>query len=96
MTPQASSEPPARQPTTKPVSPLASRLKRSSVFSLVTLFRETSRATARDLLCAIFGVPVMERAAGEHQPLHGPEAKRGSTAAERLRTVLPMRLRRTS
>jgi hypothetical protein len=66
------------------------------VFSLVTLFRETSRATARDLLCAIFGVPVMERAAGEHQPLHGPEAKRGSTAAERLRTVLPMRLRRTS
>ncbi len=67
------------------------------VFSLVTLFRETSRATARDLLCAILGAPVMERTGGEHQPLHGPEAKRGA-ATERggLRTVLPTRLRRTS
>lgn len=69
------------------------------VFSLVTLFRETSRAAARDLLCAILGVPVMERAGGEHQPLHGPEAKRSTpSAAERggFRTVLPSRLRRTS
>jgi hypothetical protein len=69
------------------------------VFSLVTLFRETSRATARDLLCAILGVPVMERAGGEHQPLHGPEARRPTpAAAERggLRTILPTRLRRTS
>lgn len=69
------------------------------VFSLVTLFRETSRAAARDLLCAILGAPVLERVGGEHQPLHGPEAKRGTqAAAERagLRTILPTRLRRTS
>ena len=46
MTPQASSEPPARQPTTKPVSPLASRLKRSSVFSLVTLKQKRLRWTS--------------------------------------------------
>lgn len=70
------------------------------VFALVTLFRETSRAAARDLLSAILGASVMERTgSGEHQPLHGPEAKRGAAAASErggLRTVLPSRLRRTS
>ncbi|MBD8909024.1 DUF2336 domain-containing protein [Methylorubrum zatmanii] len=69
------------------------------VFSLVTLFRETDRATARDLLCAILGAPVLERAGGgEYQPFHGPEAKRSAASSERggLRPALPSRLRRTS
>ncbi|GJE75324.1 hypothetical protein [Methylorubrum suomiense] len=67
------------------------------VFSLVTLFRETSRAGARDLLVAILGAPVLERGAqAEHRPFHGPEAAKSRSAATAVRPALPSRLRRTS
>ena len=67
------------------------------VFSLVTLFRETSRAGARDLLVAILGAPVLERSgAAEHRPFHGPETAKPRAAAAAIRPALPSRLRRTS
>lgn len=68
------------------------------VFALVTLFRETSRPCARDLLGAILDAPVLERPAGEHRPFHGPEAAKPRAAAvERsARPAFPTRLRRTS
>ncbi|MFY9289911.1 MAG: hypothetical protein WAP03_04305 [Methylorubrum rhodinum] len=66
------------------------------VFSLVTLFRETSRAGARDLLSAILGAPVLERGSqAEHRPFHGPETAKPRAAAATVRPALPSRLRRT-
>lgn len=66
------------------------------VFSLVTLFRETSRAGARDLLVAILGAPVLERiGTTEHRPFHGPETAKPRAAAS-VRPALPSRLRRTN
>jgi len=66
------------------------------VFALTELYRSTSRAAARDLLCAILDTGLPERAAGTHEAYHGPEAKPRAGAVERApaRPALPGRVQR--